>query len=89
MSSIQGLGNNLPIQPKKLPPTVHRALPPEANRVDKLDLSGVSHLLGKLKSNEIRADKVAAIKLQIENRTYETDEKLDIAVNRLLDDLGR
>jgi anti-sigma28 factor (negative regulator of flagellin synthesis) len=89
MSSIHSLGNNLPVQPQKLPPTVHRTLAPQNDRTDKIDLSGVSHLLGKLKSNEIRAEKVAAIRQQIEDRTYETDQKLDIAVDRLLDDMAR
>jgi anti-sigma28 factor (negative regulator of flagellin synthesis) len=44
-------------------------------------------LLKTLKNNDIRTDKVAAIKAQIEAGTYEDDKKLDAAVDRLLDDL--
>ncbi len=54
---------------------------------DKLELSGVSHLLTALKSNDIRTDKVSAIKSQIDAGTYEDDSKLDAATDRLLDDL--
>ena len=35
----------------------------------------------------VREDKVEAIKAQIKSGTYESDEKLDIAADRLLDDL--
>jgi negative regulator of flagellin synthesis FlgM len=56
---------------------------------DKLQLSGMNHLLSTLKSNEIRGAKVASIKSQIAAGTYETDAKLDAAIDRLLDDLSR
>jgi anti-sigma28 factor (negative regulator of flagellin synthesis) len=54
---------------------------------DRVELSGAGSILNRLKSNDIRADKVAAIKAQIEAGTYEDDQKLDIAADRLLDDL--
>lgn len=37
---------------------------------------------------EIRADHVADIKAAIESGSYETDEKINIAVDRLLDEIG-
>ena len=37
---------------------------------------------------EIRADKVADIRAQIESGKYESPEKLDIALDRLLDELA-
>ncbi len=43
--------------------------------------------LKSLQSNDIRADKVAQIKAQIEAGAYEDDQKLDVATDRLLDDL--
>jgi negative regulator of flagellin synthesis FlgM len=93
MSSINGIGNNPRITQVVHQP-VHKQLPagaapPPARSavVDKLELSGVSHLLKTLKSNDVRLDKVAEIRAQIEAGTYETDEKLDIAADRLLDDL--
>ena len=44
---------------------------------------------GALKSNEIRGAKVTSIKSQIAAGTYETDAKMDAAIDRLLDDLSR
>ena len=61
--------------------------PQQLPATDRLELSGVSHLLKSLKTNDVRTDKVAAVKAQIEADTYEDGKKLDIAVNRLLDDL--
>jgi anti-sigma28 factor (negative regulator of flagellin synthesis) len=40
-----------------------------------------------LKQNDMRAEKVAQIKAQIEAGTYDDDQKLDVATDRLLDDL--
>lgn len=90
MSSINGIGSNTPLQ-KIIAQPVHKQLPANAPKplpaTDKVELSGVSHLLKSLQNNEIRADKVAEIKAAIEAQTYEDDAKLDIAVNNLLEDL--
>jgi anti-sigma28 factor (negative regulator of flagellin synthesis) len=57
---------------------------------DRLELSGVSHLLQTLKTNDIRTDKVAAIRAQLDNGTYEQDgSKLDAATGKLLDELNQ
>ena len=61
--------------------------PAQMPATDKLELSGASHLLKALKKNDIRADKVAEIKARIEAGTYDDEKKLDVAVDRLLDDL--
>ena len=37
---------------------------------------------------EIRTDRVAQIREALEAGTYETQEKLDIAIDRLLDEIG-
>ncbi len=54
---------------------------------DRVELSGVAGMLKTLKTNDIRADKVASVRAQIEAGTYEDDHKLDVASDRLLDDL--
>ena len=93
MSSINQLGGSSgagpvqrvvtnPIQ-KQIPADAPKPLPAS----DKLELSGVSHLLKTLKNNDVRMDKVAVIKAQIEAGTYDDEKKLDGAVDRLLDDL--
>ena len=94
-SSINGLGNNSQIQKVAQQP-IRKEIPadappqqPVARSADKLELSGVSHLLKTLKNNDVRVDKVAQIKAQIEAGTYITDEKEDVAIDRLLDDLTK
>lgn len=93
MSSINHLGssgNAGPVQRVTTHP-VQKQIPADAPKpmpaIDKLELSGVSHLLKTLKNNDVRTDKVAVIKAQIEAGTYEEDKKLDAAVDKLLDDL--
>ena len=89
MSSINPVGNGWNIQ--NLPGPILKSIPststPRAS--DRLELSGHSHLLTALKSNDVRVDKVAVIKSQIEAGTYESDEKLDVAIDRMLDEMTR
>jgi len=90
MSSINGVGSNNPVNRLVNNPIFRSTETNESSRpsaVDRLELSGVSHLLGSLKSNDVRMDKVAEIKSQLEAGTYETDEKLNGAVDKLLDDV--
>ena len=61
------------------------ASPPRA--ADRLELSGVSQLFASLKTNDIRTDLVSSVKSQIEAGTYETDDKLNAAAGKLLDDV--
>jgi anti-sigma28 factor (negative regulator of flagellin synthesis) len=92
MSSINGIGSNSPVQ-KIVQQPIQKQTPADPPKqlptVDKLELSGMSHLLKALKSNDVRTDKIADIRAQIEAGTYETDDKLDVASDRLLDDLAK
>ena len=92
--SIQGIGAHVPVNKVVSQPTVNKALPDVPAKqlplTDKVQLSGVSHLLATLKAGgDIRADKVAAIRQQLEAGSYETEAKLDAAIDRLLTDLSR
>jgi flagellar biosynthesis anti-sigma factor FlgM len=96
MSSINGLGNNSPVQQtqniaaKPAATAAGDAAPVQARAVDRLELSGVSHMFKALKNNDVRAEKVAAIKAQIEAGTYDTDgQKLNASLDGLLDDLTK
>lgn len=92
MSRINGVGSNIPVQQvtsQPVTPKTTAAGPKAMGPADKLELSGMSHLLKSLKSNDIRTDKVSAIRAQIEAGTYENDQKLDTAVDRLLEDLNK
>jgi len=90
MSSINHIGGPSPLQRVTANPIqkqVGADAPKQMPATDKLELSGASHLLKSLQKNDIRADKVAEVKAQIEAGTYDDEKKLDAAVDRLLDDL--
>lgn len=56
---------------------------------DELQLSDAGQLVDKVRDlPDIRQDRVDQIKAQIADGTYETEEKLDIAMGRLLDEIG-
>jgi negative regulator of flagellin synthesis FlgM len=76
------------------PPHTSRLAPPEARPEaapihDELDISDAAQRLEQVRQlPEVRQDRVAAIRAQIAAGTYETQDKLDIAVARLLDEIG-
>jgi len=92
MNPINNVGPNSPVN-KVTSTAVQKATtteePKKPSLSDRVEFSGLGHLLGALKTNDIRADKVASVKAQIQAGTYEDDKKLDTAVNRLLDDLTK
>ncbi|MDB4794081.1 MAG: flagellar biosynthesis anti-sigma factor FlgM [Pirellulaceae bacterium] len=56
---------------------------------DELDISSESTFLSQVRNApDIRADRVADIRSQIESGVYETSEKLDVAVGRLFDEFA-
>lgn len=56
---------------------------------DSVELSDTAHFLAKLKDlPDVREDLVARVKAEIEDETYLTDDKIDGAVEGLLEDLG-
>ena len=90
MSSINNVGGNSPINRIVTNPVqkqVSADAPKQLPATDKLQLSGLSHMLQLAKGGDVRVDKVAQIKEAINNGTYEDDHKLDVATDRLLDDL--
>lgn len=57
--------------------------------VDQLDISPEADLVSQVHDlPEIRSDRVATLRAQIANGTYETDAKLDLALSRLLDEIA-
>jgi negative regulator of flagellin synthesis FlgM len=75
--------------PHRTPATAN---PPQAGRsgpVDQLDISPQADLVSRTREvPAIREAKVAAIKADIAAGTYETPEKLEAALDRLLDEIG-
>ncbi len=80
-------------QPLSAPHRVRQSQssPPSAytSGADQLDISREADLVSRIREiPDIRADRVAEIRTAIENGTYETPDKLDIALDRLLDEIG-
>ncbi len=68
----------------------YNAAPAETVRpraADRLELSGVSHLLQLAKSTDVRMEKVQMLKDQIEAGTYDLDAKADVVADRMLEDI--
>lgn len=64
------------------PPEVH------VRPADSVDISALARRLGERSTGEpVRQDLVDRVKGEIENGTYESDDKLDLAAERLLGDL--
>jgi negative regulator of flagellin synthesis FlgM len=56
---------------------------------DELQISDAGRLVEQVNDlPDIRQDRVSEIRAQLASGTYETDEKLDIALGRLLDEIG-
>jgi negative regulator of flagellin synthesis FlgM len=64
--------------------------PPSSTPVnDELQISDAARLLEQSRQlPEIRQDRVDAIRAQLASGTYETQDKLQTAVTRLLDEIG-
>jgi negative regulator of flagellin synthesis FlgM len=85
-SSIQGIQSLHGPHPTRAPHTPPRVAPAAS---DRLDISEAGQLASRLADiPEIRQDLVARVKSQIESGSYETPERLNAAVGRLLDEIG-
>jgi len=95
MSSVNNVGNNSPVYSVNRPagPRLAGQSAPAAGGPvrgqDKVELTGAaSAALKTLKAGgDVRADKVADIKARIAAGTYEDDQNLDAATDRMLDEL--
>jgi anti-sigma28 factor (negative regulator of flagellin synthesis) len=90
-NSLNKVSSNSPVN-KLVGKPIQKQVPADAPKqlpvTDRVEISGMSHLLKTLKSGgDVRIDKVEAIKKQLDAGTYEAEDKLDIAADRLLDDL--
>lgn len=58
-------------------------------RDDRVEISTTARALSEADAtSDVRTDKVAQIRAAIERGDYETDEKLDVTIDRLLSELG-
>jgi negative regulator of flagellin synthesis FlgM len=80
-------------QPINAPHAPRAAQPmsrPEALQIaDEVDISDAARLVEQVHQlPETREDRVEAVRRQIAAGTYETSDKLNVAVERLLDEIG-
>jgi len=74
--------------PNRLQPTQAEAVV-DNSPVDQVDISAEAQLIDQVHElPDIRTDRVADIRAQIDAGIYETDEKLDVALGRMLDEIG-
>lgn len=87
VSGSSGVGSVGRAEPREIAPERPAAAPVQRGE-DQLELSEASRLLARLRGlPEIRQDLVDQVRAQIEAGTYETDEKLDVAIEAMLDDV--
>ena len=71
------------------PPAAAAAGGSATTGVDELDISSEAAFVSQARDlPEIREERVAQIRAEIQSGKYETSEKLDIALERLLDEIG-
>lgn len=92
MSRIDGINGNIGPQRIQGQPPSQQDLPQEPAAYqpnqDEVEISELARLLGQAQLlPEIRADKVESIKAQIADGTYDTEDKMDRAIDMLLEDL--
>jgi hypothetical protein len=90
---INGLGHIDGPQPIRAPHRLHGIEPNtgigSAFAADQVDISPEAQMIGQIHDlPEIRMDRVDQIRSEIAAGVYETEEKLDVALGRLLDEIG-
>lgn len=77
---------NGPHHPK---PAQAPASPSRSHGVDQVEISRAADLVSRVREvPDIRSQRVAQIKEAIQSGHYETSEKLELALDRLLDEFG-
>lgn len=91
MSQIHGVGGGSPVQRNQAARAYQKqpVSTTPSRQPDSVELSPqVQALLDKIQAGgDVRMDKVQEVRAQIASGKYETPEKLDVAADRLLDDL--
>ncbi|MFA9476855.1 flagellar biosynthesis anti-sigma factor FlgM [Phycisphaerales bacterium AB-hyl4] len=75
----------------RIPPGYQNSAAPaaQARRNDQVEFSDTARLLSKLNEMpEIRQELVDRVKQEIADGSYETPEKIEVAVDAMLEDLG-
>ena len=85
---IEAAGGMTPISRTRLEATKPSTGIPNSIPVDRVEISHIARLMSEVSSlPEVRAEKIVQVRAEIEAGSYITPEKLDIAVERLLEDI--
>lgn len=68
--------------------SAHPEAAPPRRSPDKVELSSVASLLSKLRNLPVRIELVDSVRRQIADGTYESKDKLDKAVDEVIQDFG-
>lgn len=75
--------------PHRMAPAQAARSPYSSSGIDQLDISPEADFVAQARDlPDIREDRVAQIRDQIRSGAYETPEKLDLALSRLLDEIA-
>lgn len=87
LGPVQGSGPARPANPLASSPSAPGAAhSPIPSPRDELEISAAGQMLDRLSdSPEVRAERIAQIKEAIENGDYDTDEKLEAALERMFE----
>jgi negative regulator of flagellin synthesis FlgM len=90
MSKINGVNPSAALPPISAP-SVAKApvVKPGTQQEDTVEISPQARLASKLADvPPVRSELIARVKAEIQAGTYETSEKLDMAIDRLMDEQG-
>ena len=92
MTNINGVHNAaVPAvsQVNSVAPTAANTAPAQASQItDTVEISTVARLAAKIQElPDIRTELVQRVKAELASGTYETQDKLDVAIDRLMEDL--
>ena len=93
VNGISSISGSLPISKQIGPSNTNFKQTPASKPIsspqDELEISSAGRMLDEMTNNsDMRAERLAQIKAAIDDGTYDTDEKLDAALSRLLDQIS-
>lgn len=90
VNSVGSVPRSVPLSPTRTPPAKD-GLPASSltSPQDEVEISLVARMFDELsQSSQVRTERLAQIKAQIEAGTYDTPEKLEMALQRMLAEIS-
>lgn len=88
INPIQPANGMIPVTGPRLEAVRPGGAIPNGIGVDRVEISPIARMMSEISAlPDIRAERVAQVKAEIQAGTYITPEKMDIAIDRLLEDI--